>query len=68
MTVLLIIGRLKKIYALFFCIFYGSFVEITQIFINYRAGSIFDFFPDILGITFAVFFIFFLEKRVVEHK
>jgi VanZ family protein len=68
MTVLLIIGRLKKLYAFFFCISYGLFVEITQIFLSYRAGSIFDFVSDVLGITFAIFFIFFLEKRVLEHK
>ena len=64
MTVLLIIGRLKKNYALIFCFFYALFSEIVQIFLSYRTGSIFDFVSDILGITFATFFIFFLEKRV----
>ncbi len=68
MTVLLIVGKLKKNIALIFCIFYALFTEIVQTFLNYRAGSIFDFVSDILGITFAIFFIFFLEKRPKEHK
>tara|TARA_B100001564_G_scaffold29999_1_gene22081 strand:- start:440 stop:787 length:348 start_codon:yes stop_codon:yes gene_type:complete len=64
MTIFLVIGRLKKNYALIFCILYALFVEIVQTFLNYRTGSIFDFVSDILGITFAIFFILFLEKRV----
>ncbi|MFL2735417.1 MAG: VanZ family protein [Gammaproteobacteria bacterium] len=68
MTVLLIVGRLKKDYALIFCILYALFTEIVQTFLNYRTGSILDFVSDILGITFAIFFIFFLEKRAKEHK
>ena len=64
MTIFLIVGRLKKNYALIFCIFYAFFTEIVQIFLSYRTGSIFDFVLDVLGITFAIFFIFFLEKRV----
>ena len=68
MTIFLIVGRLKKNYALIFCILYALFTEIVQIFLNYRTGSIFDFVSDILGITFAIFFIFFLEKRAIEHK
>ena len=68
MTIFLIVGRLKKNYALIFCILYALFTEIVQIFLNYRTGSIFDFVSDILGITFAIFFIFFLEKRAKEHK
>ncbi len=68
MTVFLIVGKLKKNNALIFCIFYALFTEIVQTFLNYRAGSIFDFVSDVLGITFAIFFIFFLEKRPKEHK
>ena len=68
MTVLLILGRLKKNYALIFCILYAFFTEIIQTFLNYRTGSIFDLVFDILGITFAIIFIFFLEKRAKEHK
>jgi len=68
MTFFLIIGRLKKNYALIFCILYALLTEIIQTFLNYRTGSIFDFVSDILGITFAIFFIFFLEKRAKEHK
>ena len=68
MTVLLIVGRLKKNLALFFCIFYAFFTEFVQIFLSYRTGSVFDFVSDILGITIAIIFIFFLEKRVKEHK
>ena len=68
MTIFLIVGRLKKNYALIFCILYALFTEIVQIFLNYRTGSIFDFVSDILGITFGIFFIFFLEKRAIEHK
>ena len=68
MTIFLIVGRLKKNYALIFCILYALFTEIVQIFLNYRTGSIFDFVSDILGITFAIFFIFFLEKRPKEHR
>ncbi len=68
MTIFLIVGRLKKNYALIFCILYALFTEIVQTFLNYRTGSIFDFVSDILGITFAIFFIFFLEKRAIEHK
>ncbi len=68
MTILLIIGRLKKNYALIFCILYALFTEIVQTFLNYRTGSIFDLVFDILGITFAIIFIFFLEKRAKEHK
>jgi len=64
MTVLLIIGRLKKNYALIFCFIYAFFSEIVQTFLSYRTGSIFDFVSDILGITFAIFFISLLEKRV----
>ena len=68
MTILLMAGRLKKSYALIFCILYAMFTEIVQTFLNYRNGSIFDFMSDILGIIFAIFFIFFLEKRAKEHK
>ena len=68
MTIFLIIGRLKKNYALIFCILYALFTEIVQIFLNYRTGSIFDFLSDILGITFGIFFTSFLEKRAKEHK
>ncbi|MFL2768648.1 MAG: VanZ family protein [Gammaproteobacteria bacterium] len=68
MTVLLILGRLKRDYAIIFCILYALFTEIVQTFLNYRTGSILDFVSDILGITFAIFFIFFLEKRAKEHK
>ena len=68
MTVFLIVGRLKKNYALIFCILYALFTEIVQTLLNYRTGSILDFVSDILGITFAIFFIFFLEKRAKEHK
>ena len=68
MTVFLIVGRLKRNYALIFCILYALVTEIVQTFLNYRAGSIFDFVSDVLGITFAIFFIFFLEKRPKEHK
>ena len=68
MTVFLIIGRLKRNYALIFCVLFALFTEIVQTFLNYRTGSILDFISDILGITFAFFFIFFLEKRAKEHK
>jgi VanZ family protein len=68
MTLFLIIGRLKRNYALIFCILYALFTEIVQTLLNYRTGSIFDFISDILGVTFAIFFIFFLEKRPKEHK
>ena len=68
MTLFLIIGRLKRNYALIFCILYALFIEIIQTFLNYRTGSIFDFVSDILGITFAIFFLFFLEKSLKEHK
>ena len=68
MTVFLIFGRLKRDYALIFCILYALFTEIVQTFLNYRTGSIFDFVSDILGITFAIFFVFFLEKRAKEHR
>ena len=68
MTLFLIIGRLKRNYALIFCILYALFIEIVQTFLNYRTGSIFDFVSDILGITFAIFFLFFLEKSLKEHK
>jgi len=68
MTIFLIFGRLKRDHALIFCIFYALFTEIVQTFLNYRTGSIFDFVSDILGITFAIFFVFFLEKRPKEHK
>jgi len=68
MTFFLIVGRLKKNYALIFCILYALVTEIIQTFLNYRTGSIFDFISDILGVTFAIFFIFFLEKRPKEHK
>lgn len=68
MTSFLMIGRLKKNYALIFCILYALFVETVQTILNYRTGSIFDFVSDILGVTFAIFFIFFLEKRPKEHK
>ena len=64
MTIFLIVGRLKKNYALIFSISYALFTEIVQIFLSYRTGSIFDFVSDILGITFAIFFISLLEKRV----
>ena len=63
MTVFLVVGRLKKNYALIFCILYALFTETVQTFLNYRTGSIYDFVSDILGTTFAIFFIFFLEKR-----
>lgn len=63
MTFFLIVGRLKKNYALIFCILYALLTEIIQTFLNYRTGSIFDFVSDILGITFAIFFIFSLEKK-----
>jgi len=62
MTVFLIVGKLKRNYAIIFCILYALFVEIVQTFLNYRTGSIFDFVSDILGVTFAIFFIFFLKK------
>ena len=68
MTIFLVVGRFKRNYALIFCILYAFFTEIVQTFLNYRTGSIFDFLSDILGITFATFFIFFLEKRAKEHK
>jgi VanZ family protein len=68
MTFFLILGRLKKNYALIFSILYALITEIIQTFLDYRTGSIFDFVSDILGITFAIFFIFFLEKRAKEHK
>ena len=68
MTIFLIVGRLKRNYALIFCILYALFTEIVQTFLNYRTGSIFDFVSDILGITFAIFFVFFLEKRAKEHR
>ena len=68
MTFFLIVGRLKRNYALIFCIIYALFIEIVQTFLNYRTGSIFDFISDILGVTFAIFFIFFLEKRPKEHR
>ena len=68
MTVFVIFGRLKWYYALIFCIFYALFTEIVQTFLNYRTGSIFGFVSDILGITFAIFFVFFLEKRAKEHR
>ena len=68
MTVFLIVGRLKRNYALIFCILYALLTEIIQTFLNYRIGSFFDFVSDILGITFAIFFIFFLEKRAKEHR
>ena len=68
MTIFLIFGKLKRYYALIFCIFYALFTEIVQTFLNYRTGSIFDFVSDILGITFAIFFVFFLEKRAKEHR
>ena len=63
MTIFLIFGRLNRNYALIFCILYALFTEIVQTFLNYRTGSIFDFISDILGVTFAVFFLFFLENR-----
>jgi VanZ family protein len=68
MTALLAFGGLNKNYALIFCIFYALLIEIVQNFLSYRDGSIFDLVSDIFGITFAIFFIFFLEKRVFEHK
>ena len=68
MTIFLVVGRFKRNYALIFCILYAFFTEIVQTFLNYRTGSIFDFVSDILGITFAIFFIFFLEKRAKDHK
>jgi VanZ family protein len=68
MTIFLIIGRLKKNYSLIFCIFYALLTEIIQTFLFYRTGSIFDFFSDVLGITFAIFFILLLEKRAKEHR
>ena len=68
MTIFLIAGRLKRNYAFIFCILYALFTEIVQSLLNYRTGSIFDFVSDILGITFAIFFIFFLEKSSKEHK
>ncbi len=67
MTVFLIVGRLKKNYAVIFCVLYALFTEIIQIFLSYRTGSIFDFVSDILGISFAIFFIFFLKKGAKEH-
>jgi len=68
MTVSLIFGKLKKNYAIIFCIFYAFFIETIQIFLSYRTGDFFDFLSDILGTTIAIFFIFFLEKRPKEHK
>jgi VanZ family protein len=68
MTTLLAFGGLNKYYALIFCIFYAFLTEIVQNFLSYRNGSIFDLVSDIFGITFAIFFIFSLEKRVFEHK
>ena len=68
MTLFLIIGRLKRNYALIFCFLYALFTEIVQTLLNYRTGSIFDFISDILGVTFAIFIIFFLEKNPKEHK
>ena len=68
MTVILIVGRLKRNYALIFCISYALLTEIVQTFLNYRTGSIYDFVSDILGITFAIIFIFFLEKIAKEHR
>ena len=68
MTIFLVVGRLNRNYALIFCILYALVTEIVQTFLNYRTGSIFDFLSDILGITFAIFFIFFLEKRAKDHK
>ncbi len=68
MTVFLTAGRIEKSYALIFCILYALFTEIVQTFLNYRNGSIYDFVSDILGITFAIFLFFFLEKRAKEHK
>ena len=68
MTIFLIVGRLKRNFALIFCVFYALFTEIVQAFLVYRTGSIFDFVSDILGITFAIFFVFFLEKRAKEHR
>ena len=64
MTMLLMAGRLKKSYALIFCILYALFTEIVQTLLNYRTGSILDFVSDILGITFAIFFIFSLKKKL----
>lgn len=68
MTTLLAFGGLNKYYALIFCIFYALLTEIIQNSLSYRNGSIFDLVSDIFGITFAIFFIFSLEKRVFEHK
>ena len=68
MTVFLTVGGLKSDYALIFCILYALFTEIVQTLLNYRTGSLLDFVSDILGITFAIFFIFFLEKRPKEHR
>ena len=68
MATFLVFGRLKKKFALIFCILYALFTEMIQTFLNYRTGSIFDLVSDIIGITFAIFFIFFLEKRAKEHK
>ena len=68
MYALMVVGGVNKNYALIFCVFYASFTEIAQTFIFYRTGSIFDFVSDILGITFAIFFVFFLEKRAKEHR
>ena len=62
MTVFLTFGRLRRDYALIFCILYALFTEILQTFLNYRTGSIFDFVSDILGITFAFFLFFSLKK------
>ena len=63
MTTFLVFGRLKKKFALIFCILYALFTEIVQTFLNYRNGSIYDFVSDILGITFAIFLFFFLKKE-----
>ncbi len=68
MTIFLIIGRIKRNYALIFCILYALFTEIVQTFLNYRTCSVFDFISNILGIAIAIFFIFFLEKRSKEHR
>ena len=68
MTIFLLVGRSKRSYALIFCIFYALFTEIVQTFLNYITVIIFDFVSDILGITFAIFFVFFLEKRAKEHR
>ena len=68
MTIFLIVGRFKRNFALISCILYALFTEVVQTFLNYRTGSILDFLSDILGITFAFFFVFFLEKRAKEHR